>query len=1198
MPEASGRTKMRLRGIVELLVFLLPASLLLAVIPPLAAQTTSGSIGGTVEDPQGAAVPEATVIVTNPEEGTSRTMVTDSLGRFVVPDLQPGRYTVTVKSQGFKELVRPDVILNGNTNLSIGTLTLQVGNMTQEVKVVAFGEELQTETAERSESIVGEQLENIEVNGRSYLALLQLVPGIYNDSDYSSASVNLGSIYSNGSRNNQANVTFDGAGNVDTGANGGQMATISLDSVQEFKVLTSNYQAQYGRSAGAQISVVSKGGKKKFYGTGYWYHRNESVNANDWINNRDGLPRKIFRANDFGATLGGPVYIPGKFNTHKDKLFFFWSEERQHQFLPENVHKATVPTALERQGDFSQSVDKNGNLFNRIKDPVSEKPCTTTDHTGCFQDGGVLGKIPQNRLYGPGIAILNLFPLPNAASPLNKGFNYQSQVSREHPRREDLIRLDYNLSSKWRLFGSYLDNYDSVSNAYGSFRMGSNIPLVPIQDIRPGHVFVISANAVVSATSTNEVKFDIGHNQIDIRPATDGLTRTQTGLNLNTFYTPYQDLIPHFAFNGSRINNSPSVNTDNGPFYNYNTTLEWIDNFSRIWKQHFIKTGLYIQRNRKDQDTDAKFNGDYDFGDNGNNLLDTGFGFANAALGIYTSFSQASQFARGKYRYTNLEFYVQDTWRARPRLTFDWGVRFYWIQPQYDAALQTSNFFPNQWDPNQTPRLYWPAFDSNGQKVGRDLVTGQTVPMYKIGTLVPNSGNLFNGILQPSQSANKYLIRAPGILPGPRVGLTYDMTGHQNLILRAGAGLYYDRYQGNNVFPLLTNPPTAFTPTAENGFMQDVALNSAAVAPSGLQMLSFNGEIPSVYNYSAGFQSKLPGHMDLDLAYVGSVSRHLIVNRNLNAIPYGATFLPQNEDPTKKKQKPDANLGSNAYDRNFLRPMQGYGDIRDHEFSGTSNYNSLQASVKRRFVKGLFLGVAYTWSKCLTVASGDGDYIRIDGLTRLANYGRCNYDIRNNLVINYVYGLPNVASRLRPLNHAVSRAVLNDWQISGVTIFRNGPPYGVGFSVPGIGSPQLTGSYTEGARVKLIGDPTLGATRSPYGRINPFAFAPPDVGSIGMDAPVNYLTKPGTNNWDMSLQKNVSLSERLKLQVRLDAFNVFNHPQFTGVHSTINFSGLTNPKPTNLPFDTNGNLVDRNGFGTVSGVRNPRTLQVVTRLVF
>ena len=1182
---------MRLR-IIGTLVSLLAASI------PMVAQTTSGSIAGTVEAAKGGPVAQATVTVANPDLGISRNALTDDEGLFVVPDLEPGRYTVTVKRQGFKELVRRDVTLNSNTNLSLGTLALEVGRMVQEVTVVAYGDQLQTETAERSASIVGEQLENIEVNGRSYLALLQLVPGVYNDSDYSSAGINLGNIYSNGSRNNQANVTMNGAGNVDTGANGGQMATVSLDSVQEFKVLTSNYQAQYGRSVGAQISVVSKSGKKHFYGSGYWYHRNESVNANSWLNNRDQLPRNIFRANDFGYTLGGPVYIPGKFNRHKDKLFFFFSEERQHQFLPESNHNVTVPTALERQGDFSQSVDKNNNLFNRIRDPLSGNPCTTTNHTGCFQDGGVLGKIPQNRLYAPGMAILNLFPLPNAASPLNKGFNYQSQVSREHPRREDLIRLDDNLSSKWRLYGSYLDNFDAVTNAYGSFRMGSNIPLVPIEDVRPGRVFVISATAVVSPTSTNEIKFDIGHNQIDIRPATDGLTRTKTGLNLNTFYAPYQDLIPHFAFNGSRISNSPSVNTNNGPFYNYNTTLEWIDNFSKIWKQHFIKAGIYIQRNRKDQDTDANFNGDYDFGDNGNNVLDTGFGFANAGLGIYTSFNQASQFARGKYRYTNLEFYIQDTWRARPRLTLDSGIRFYSIQPQYDAALQTSNFFPNQWDPSRAPRLYWPVFDSKGQRVVRDLVTGQTLPISAIGSIVPNSGNLLNGILQPYQGVNKYLLQAPGLLPAPRLGLTYDLTGHQNLIFRAGAGIYFDRYQGNNIFPLLTNPPTAFTPTAENGFMQDVALNSAAVAPSGLRAISYTGNVPTVYNYSLGIQSLLPGHMNMDLSYVGSLSRHLIAHRNLNAIPYGATFLPQNQDPTKVKASPTARLGTNAYDRNYLRPYPGFGDINMIEFGGTANYNSLQLSLNRRFAKGLFFGVAYTWSKCMTVASGDGDYIRIDGLTRLANYGPCSYDVRNNVAINYVYGLPKITSVFPGLNHAVVRATLNDWQLSGLTIFRNGAPYSVGFSVPGIGSPQLTGSYTEGARTKLIGDPNLGATRDPYRRIDPWVFAPPDVGSIGMDSPVNYLNRPGTNNWDMSLQKNATLTERLKMQIRLDAFNIFNHTQFTGIHSTLNFSGLTNPTPTNLPFDASGNLVDRNGFGTVSGVRNPRTLQLVTRIVF
>lgn len=1185
---------MGLRNLITLAFLLLVTSL------PSYAQTTSGSIAGSVQDPQGAAIVGATITATEQEKNVPFTAITDNEGRFTFAQMLPGRYTLTVESPGFKTFERKNVVLNANEKLFAGSFTLEVGAVAQTIEVQAEGLQLKTESAERSDTLVGEQLQNIAVNSRSYLQLTHLIPGVVSNVNLQTAGHGgVGSISANGARFNQNNLTLNGIGNVDTGNNGDQLATISLDSVQEFKILTSNYQAEYGRSSGAQISVVTKSGTRDFHGSGYLYHRHDTLNANNWKNNRDRQPRQLFRFNDPGYTIGGPIYIPGIFNRNKDKLFFFWSQEFQRQLRPQGRRDVTVPTELERRGDFSQSVDKNGNPFPFIRDTLSGLPCRSGDTRGCFADGGVLGRIPQNRLYGPGIAILNLYPLPNA--PGNIGFNFRSQISDSYPRREDLIRIDYNLSSKWKLFGHYLNNFDSVTSAYGSFVLGATFPLVPITDARPGRSFAVSATTIIDPSTTNEATFGFSHNQINIDPTNDGLTRQRTGLtNLPVLFPGaiQRDFIPRFEFNGTRIANHPTFGTNNAPFFNFNTTIEWIDNISKIWNQHLFKAGVYVQRSRKDQTSFANANGFFNFGDSSTNPLDTGFGFANAAVGVFTSFNQASQYATGRYRYTNLEFYLQDTWKLTRRFTLDYGMRFYWIQPQFDAALQTSTFLAERYDPTRAPRLYRPGFDASRRRIAVDPVTGETRPESDIGKIVPNSGDQFNGIVQAGKGVSKYLMENRGIHLGPRLGFAYDVTGHQNLVVRAGAGIFYDRFQGNETFAMITNPPTTVAPTLVNGLVQNIDPRSVLFAPVDLQAFSFDGKVPTVYNYSLGVQLKLPWEMVLDVAYVGSQSRHLLQRLNLNAVPYRATFRPENQDPTKVARNPNAPLGSNALDADFLRPTTGFGNITSHQMGGTANYNSMQVALNRRFTRGLFLGVAYTWSKALATVSDDGDFFRIDGLTRLANYGPASFDRRHNLAINYIYDIPNIARYFGRGDNVVTRAIFDGWQVSGLTRFVSGAPFGVSFSIPNIGNAQLTGSYTEPARIRLIGNPNAAVSNDPYHRIDPAAFLPPPVGSFGLDAPVNYLVGPGISNWDISLQKTVALKETLRLQFRVDAFNAFNHTQFSGINNTVNFAGLTNPRITNLPFNPDGSINNINGFATVSGARDPRILQMVVRLQF
>jgi hypothetical protein len=1167
----------------------------LALAVPVRSQTSSGSIAGSVRDAQDAATANATVTIAEQQRKTTYTAKTDAEGRFVFPQLLPGIYSISVEAPGFKKVERKDIALLANDKISVGNITLQIGGISETVVVSAQAVELKTESSERSDAIVGKQITDLAVNSRSYLQLAGLATGVVSTANLTTGGHGgLANISANGQRFDHNQLTLNGIGNVDTGNNGDQLATISLDAVQEYKILTSSYQAEYGRSAGAQISVVTKSGASSFHGSGYLYHRHEGLNANNWKNNRDGLPRQLFRFNDPGYTIGGPIFIPGHFNKDRKKLFFFWSQEFQEQLKPQDRRDATFPTQLERKGDFSQSVDKNGNPFSYIRDPLSGQPCKAGNTAGCFRDGGVLGRIPADRLYAPGMAILNFFPAPNA---LGKGFNYRSQIPDSYPRRESLIRLDYNPSPKWKVFGHYLDNKDSVTSAYGSFVLGAGFPKVPITDVRPGRSIVVSLTTLINSTTANEATFGYGHNQINIDPVNNGLTATATGISIPMLYpgAVQKDFIPRFAYDGTRIGNQQRIGTNNAPFFNYNSTLDWIDNLSKVWNQHVFKTGIYIQRSRKDQTSFANANGDINFSDSSSNPLDTGFGFANMAIGVFSSFNQASGYFTGKYRYTNVEWYLQDQWKIARRLTLDYGMRFYWIQPQFDAALQTSTFLPGRFDPALAVRLYRPTINSSGQKTGFDPVTGQSVPASAIGKIVPNSGNTLNGIAQAGRDISKYLIENRGVHYSPRLGFAYDITGRQSLVLRAGAAILYDRFQGNEVFDMLTNPPTTVAPTLVNGFLKDVDSKNVLLAPVGLNAFDFNGSVPTTYSYHFGIQSKLPFRFILDTAYVGSQNRHELERRNLNAIPYGVTFLAQNQDCTKFSGgtcPPAPYSGSQAYDANFLRPYPGFGDITLHEFGGTSNYNSLQTSVNRRFAKGLFFGFNWTWSRALGTTSDRGGFNRVDNLTRLANYGPLSFDRLHTVNIFYTYDVPSV------FHGGPAHALLDGWEISGATQFQSGEPFGVGFSIPGVGNTNLTGSYTEPARVKLIGNPLSGISGDEYHRLNPAAFAPPPVGSIGLDSPTNYLRRPGINNTNLSLQKSFAIREGTRFELRADAFNVFNHTQFSDINNTVNFKSLTDPTITNLYRNPDGTINNINGFGTVRGARDPRIMQLVVRFQF
>ena len=442
----------------------------------LQAQTTSASVAGSVKDAQGGVLPGATVTLTSASQGTEMTAVSDALGNFYFPIVRPDTYTLKISLEGFTTQQGTKVVVNANDRVTAGNFTLQVGSLQESVTVTGQSPDIQLRSGERAFTMESSAISNIAVNGRSFFGLAGLVPGVIPNAD---TPTQVSNINANGQRSNSNNMTIDGVANIDTGDNGGNMAQTNLDAIAEFKVLTSSYQAEYGRAVGAQVQVVTKSGTQNFSGSGYWYGRRSDWNANTWTNIRDGIAKAKSSRNDTGYTFGGPLFIPGLFNTEKKKMFFFWNQEFQRRQDPVSSTRVTVPTALERKGDFSQSVDINGNPYPYIRDSqlAQANPgwgCGPTDTRACFADGGVLGRIPANRIYGPTLAALSTLPLPNVNG--QKGYNYDSQTPAKQPLNQQMFRADYQLTGNWRVMGRYMRHSNMQDLPYGtSWSTGANV---------------------------------------------------------------------------------------------------------------------------------------------------------------------------------------------------------------------------------------------------------------------------------------------------------------------------------------------------------------------------------------------------------------------------------------------------------------------------------------------------------------------------------------------------------------------------------------------------------------------------------------------------------------------------------------------------------------------------------------------------
>ncbi|HKZ78573.1 MAG TPA: carboxypeptidase regulatory-like domain-containing protein [Pyrinomonadaceae bacterium] len=1181
------------------------------------AQTTSGSITGTVVDPQQAAVANATVTVTEEGKSFSLTATTDGEGRFVLPLVPPGTYTIVVEAAGFKKQERKGVMLFANDKLSLGNLSLAVGAVTETVTVTSEATPVQADSGERSFTIQSEVIRNTGVKTRSYINLATLAPGVVVTGAGDGNTENSSSLSVNGVRTNSNNVQIDGITSVDVG-NNSQLSRIPLDSVGEFKLLTSTYQPEYGRSSGAQILAITDSGKKDFHGSVYFYRRHTGLNANTFDNNRNNRIRPISDQEDKGYRIGGPVYIPGVFNTDKKKLFFFWNQEWTPRTTPNSVRNVRVPTALERTGDFSQSRGANGALFNFIKDHTLGLPCSAANTTGCFRDGGVLGRIPASRLYAPGLKILALYPLPNYTPVGSENFNYREEIPSTTKERNDILRLDYNIDDNWRLSGRRLNNDTLGISPYNflGFILFGNLGQFGIKQTLPRSSYAGTLTGILNPSTVVEFTYGFSKNIVDGRPNTDKYTRTATGLQDLPLVYPdavVDDILTQFGFGGSNIGNAPSYQAGAAPQTYNSRTDDIAGSLSKIFGDHVTKFGVFYHWSTKLQTNRILKNGGISFSDSGNNPFDTNFGFANAATGIYNNYSQASSGTTGNYKYNNIEFYVQDNWKLTRRLTLDYGMRFSWLPPARDANLLASNFVVSAYNPANAPRLYFPvciggaATCSGGgptairRAIDPALLAAGVVPTFantlqdlNVGKIVPGSGDVANGLfLAGTGGVEEGLTKNQGIQFAPRLGFAFDVTGNHNLIIRGGFGIFYDRPQGNLIYDYNENPPNTIIANFDFGRLQDITSGVPGnLNPQSIRAIELDAKIPSTNSYNLGVQYKLPFDAVLDVAYVGSQSHHLPHYRSINSTPFGSAFLPQNQDPTRALNPTIP--GSSALPANFYRPFKGFADIRLLEFVENSNYHSLQITGTRRFAKGLLVNGNYTWSRARGVTSSDEEGgVRIDG-NRQIDYGRLGFDRTHNFNFNWVYELP------KPTRNRYLGFITNGWQLSGIYRFQSGEPELVTCGIFGYGTINLTGSSSSNAaRCVLIGDPKAVSVKDDFHVFNIAAFQAPSVGSMGLETNRDDLliNAPPINNWDMSLSKKFVFWENFRIEARLDAFNALNHTQ--GAFANFFGASFTAPGSSTLrPGNAADPITNRTGFGAVSGYRPNRTVQWMVRFEF
>ena len=1131
-------------------------------------EETAATITGQVTDSTGAIIPNATVVITNTATSLERTVQTNAEGFYVATPLTPGDYTVSVEQPNFKRQVRNVTVSAKDRRLV--NIALEPGAPSETV-LITDEPPLVQDSPTGQGLISGTQVIELPLNNRNFLKLTELVPGVSSslDDESSFGLTSRADISINGMRRNAVNYFVDGVSNTDVGSNITLLSTPTIDSIKEFKILTSNYTAEIGRSGGGAVTLVTKGGSNDYHGSLYEFVRNDYFNANTFFNNRqgrnpDGTLKAVvpkLRYNNYGFTISGPVTFP-KFGEGqkaiykgKNKTFFFFSEEARKITRGSTDASATTFSLAQRTGDFSALLglplyrQANGTSGTT----VTATPLFVTDTNGGTVQArvGMVFRPTDGRAYIGNIvpladqsplalSLLPAFPAPNSGL---KGF--VSTPININNTRQEAIRIDHNFNDNHRLFGRYTHDLSETEESGGLF---NNVlfPNISTTDTRvPGHVLAISLTSILSPTLVNEATYNFSGNLIGSQLTGRGRRSDYPGSSAipQVFPENNNDAIPELNFAGNDI--ASRLASLQG--FNIKYTNQVIrDNVTWTRGNHTFKFGGEMSFEAKDENANNTTGGNFTFNSSstqgtssGVALTQTGSSIASFLLGRSSQYIEDQFDVTVNLRFGRREAFAQDTWRIRPNLTLDYGVRYQYFVPVTDKNNVLTSFFPALFSRAAVPTCTDASCSALVRGTGNELngiaVAGSTSPFGE--AISPKDKNNFSPRLGISWS--------PNFSSGPLQTL-FGESG--KTAIRAGYGFYYDQVLvgifEQNAF---VNPPynNRSTFTGAGVSLSNPSGGTLGALPiRGLIASADDFRTPEIQQWSLGIQREVFRHGVVDLSYVGTRGDHLIRQLNLN--------LP---DPA------DANrVGST--NRNTVRPFLGYAAINYRETSAISRYHGMLSSFTYRFGNGFSLTASYTWSKTMADATNDRDAIDDpqNPRNKRIEYAEARTSRPHIFSASYVYELPF----FKHTGSAFARNLLGGWQISGITSIASGQP------IPRILAD--TANETRGNRPNVTCDPNSGSagTNDPSGLLfvfDPTCFALPALGTFG-NLGRAFARNPGQNQTNISAVKNFYFnSEKSRsLQLRAEGYNIFNHTQFTTIGATLaTTSTLGRPTATRLP---------------------------------
>jgi len=1089
-------------------------------------------------DSSGAVVPGATVTVINNATNAARNAVTDDSGFYTVTNLPVGTYTITVERQGFKKSNQTDNALTADQRLTVNA-TLEPGNVTETVEVsTAAGETVNTTSGEVARVVDKRQVQNLALNGRNYMQLVTLIPGaaiLDEDQLALTTSLSISQASINGNRPNYNSLTVDGGFNMDSGSNNSQVNNVGIDFIQEVKIQTSNFSAEYGRNAGASVNVVTRAGGNDYHGSAYEFIRNDRLDARNFFSPTKGR----LRFNNFGWNFNGRIVT--------DKLFFFVGQEYKYIRQDAAPVRRNMPTRAERLGDFSL---RSGTLNVPAGYTAFNPANGTTVAAGQPIPGRNLANLRKNGLpvgvSANGAAIAAVYTamekLAVAYSDTPTANNATFQQPNPFDYREDNIRIDYKINNNHSIYGRYLhDKYDLI-DPFGTF-INSQLPTVPTNRLRPGNSYQLSYTWLITPTFINEAKANASWNGQRVPPVGEFWKRSTFGFTYPQLFSGgrFDDGIPNVSFSGNGA--MANFNGPNGSLLSPTTDIAISDNVTFIRGKHSLKTGFVSIRNRKDQNGRSIYTGNVSFNSgNSSGAVTTGNAFADALLGNFRTYSEADNDPIGFFRFNQFEAFVTDSWKVKRDLSFEVGARYYHFGPTYTQANNMASFDPNRYDSGKAVTVLANGtidLTKGGNRFNGLVRAGDGIPIDERGRVSTSDAAL--GLVPTGAPRGFY---QPADRIAPRVGFAYAPFHDDKTSIRGGFGMYYDKVEGNLIFSQVNVPPFISQPSFSNGNLANPGGGTPANAAliGSINSIDPNLNIAYSMNFSLGVQRELPRGFFVEANYVGNLGRHLIRQPDLNQVPFKALTanLPANGGP---------NVNTDS-----LRPFKGFTQILYRLSDANSNYNGLQLYAAKR--KGnLELTASYTWSKVLTDTSGNGDGVDVgeDPFNRHSNYGVASFDRRHIFVATYDYHLP-FFSKMR----GFGGTVLSGWEISGITRYQAGAPF------------TITANTAIGTRrADYLGGPVLLSDPGPNGWINPAAFGPaPDTrrGNSG----VGNVIGPNLQTWDFSMRKQFNISERFNIRFQADMFNAFNRANFRGpstVRTTAGFGTITTAgPPRNIQF--------------------------------